>query len=675
MGFITNILIDFFRGISAFVGQVAKILIYLIDLVFLQGSKGTSSGSAIFWSPNTYYLKWQMFPGIYDKIIDFFKYVGISSAGLLFAISFFLMWRSDGNVKDSAFSAIRKAFTAVIVCAISVQILNFVDSTIYTVEQKFWDLESGTNANGESFWATTKDDSYMSSIQKSMSAEENNSDLDFSDGNGLESILLLMGFNAAGMALAPIGGAVIAVLAIVYLLIDAFFMVMICYYYVKLAIELIRRYVSWCILHITFPAICGTLASGYTSGIFWTYLKSYASEGICMFMTYFFMKGTSALLNNLGVGLISTFVIIAWINIGIELDKFMKDHGFSISAAGGNLAEGMVSSIARMSLVGNAISGSTGSALINAGSALGAVPLAQIGNALAHGDMSLSAAMGAMQHSATGQVIQNSGLFSDKGLSKAASGSEIAALTSLWGSGNKRDLDAFSEKFNTLSASDRGKVLDSVKDQLLNNGAGKLNDSANSFAKTFGADFANNMKLIGPDGRGNMIGEIEGQLGTKRFSIGPNASDTKSRYFESAEGKDNYLNWGATENTVPVGGNGIALSEILGQEGDFNISDLKSSELDWNSKIDVDDFNEFSKALESKLEYTVDSEGNEYDLGNAANWMYNINNEGKTVMQYNGNSTIEYSTDGKNAEYSCNGYKGKTLKNLFEDMEKGQPSN
>ncbi len=671
MGYISNIIVDYFTAIAKLIGNLAKLCIYIIDLVFVTGPAELKGSVA--WSPNISYLKTTMLGASYDNIMLFFRYVGFFAATILFAVNFFLMWRSDGNVKDTAVSAIRKFFTAIIVVTLSIQIMDFIDSTIMTVEQKFWNIEKASDGHS-GFWDTDKENAGVTLLGDIVGGLKNDTEeQELTTDNALPQVLMLV----SGVAELPqsaeifaISGAALVVVSIAYALFTAIMALLIAYYYFKLAIELIRRYLSWAVLHMTMPAVSGTLATGYTSEIFWTYIKSYASEGICLFMTYFFMKGASMLIGSLGTGLVSTFVIISWINIGIDLDRFMKDHGFSISAAGGNLAEGMLASVARMSMAGSMIGGGVGSALVGAGTALGNVPLTQLGTLMKTGDASVAGAVNAMSNGLMGQVMKNTSLGNTgKGVAPELTASELGAMTSLFHSGDAKSKGAFNDKFNQLSAADRNAVLGSIKDNLTNNGANGAFTGENSLAAKFGKDAAESMRFTGIDSRGNIVGEMDGKLGKTKFTVSPNAVGPNSTMFESADGKDNYITMGATGDRSDTSLDGIALDNIV--DGDsISTETLNSSEISWNSKINTDDFNKFLNAIDDDvLNPVVDEYGTtKENYRTASNWTYKVDDEGQECMIYNNDPDISYRTDGRTTTYSYGEYKNKSFSNFLKEI-------
>ena len=585
----SNIIYDWIQGIVSFFDYLFSCILYFIIKLF-----GTNN-----YIPNMDRLKTHILnETIYNNLIEYMKYVGTVAAIALFAINFFLLWQAGlKEAKDSVITAIERVFIAVIMIAISTQLLGVFHGRVLAIHNKYLEITTGnyTNSDGTSFYDWEDQTSILESLIDKLGNEE--TEQKTYDTNNKEEaskevrndILAAVGDVGTEVAVVTLAAPVIAVVGVLITIIHLIMMFLLVYYFIKLVIELIKRYLSFCLLNITFPAACGSLACGYTSNIFWMFVKSYVSEALCLTLTKIFIDIGVEMVGHLGFGIDRIFIICSWIQIGLNLEQWFKDHGFCISAAGGNVVDGMVTSAARMSMAAHGARNTAGSIATNAATAMGHnVPLAMVGEALKGNGFSEEAAIRGMQNSAVGGIEK---LVSSVGGGKGQASlgkSEQESMLSLFRDGSRGAREAFGSRLNSLNASDREELFKGIQGSLLNGNDGKLNMADSGFAKTFGEKAAKNLSLTGVDSKGNLTGTIQGALGNQNVTIGTNAINSSSQKFQAADGNDMYMTYG--DVTKPTIDNGLAFENFTDS---METEALSNSEFDNMSDLDADDLTAF----------------------------------------------------------------------------------
>ncbi len=163
------------------------------------------------------------------------------------------------------------------------------------------------------------------------------------------------------------------------------FLFIIVYNFIKLVVELFKRWLTACALYIAFPAVTGCLASASTDKIFWSYVRAFASQLVLVVLTRIWLTLFCLMMSMMGESLTYMFCLIAWLSIGIKLEMFMKSIGCDIAQTGGALLDTCVMTAGGMLMatrnLGNAKKG-VGGGLVNAGAKLGNASLVKTGNAM-----------------------------------------------------------------------------------------------------------------------------------------------------------------------------------------------------------------------------------------------------------------------------------------------------
>ncbi len=655
----SNIILDWIQGVISLFDSIVTFVLYLVINIF-----GTNN-----YIPNMDRFKDHILnETIYNNLIEYMKYVGTVAAIALFAINFFLLWQAGfKEAKDSVITAIERVVIAVIMIAISTQLLGVFHGRVLAIHNKYLEISNKdyTNSNGTAFYDWSNDNSILDSVVSLLGEEKEEKTYDSNDSakaseEATNDVLEVVGDVGTEIAVVTLAAPVIAAVGVLIGIIHLILSILLVYYFIKLIVELIKRYLSFCLLNITFPAACGSLASGYTSNIFWMFVKSYVAEALCLTLTKIFIDIGVQMVGHLGWGIDRIFIICSWIQIGLNLEQWFKDHGFCISSAGGNVLEGMVTSAARMSMAAHGAGKTAGSMATNVATAMGHnVPLAMVGEALKGNGFSEEAAIRGMQNSAVGGIEK---LVSSVGGGKGQASlgkSEQESMISLFKDGSRGAREAFGSRLNSLNASDRKKMFEGIQNSLINGADGKLNMADSGFAKTFGENAAKNLSLTGVDSKGNLTGTIQGALGSQNVTIGTNAINSSSQKFEAADGNDMYMTYGdVTKPTIDNGADFENFTDSMKTEA------LSNSEFDNMSDLDADDLTAF-RGLVNDLnqeeilsdspkdwKFVRDEQGNEAAVCNKDGHIYAYakSKDGETAFY------DEYESGGEKK-----GYSGKTL--------------
>lgn len=566
----TNFLLGIFDGVCSIFGKAVSVLLWLITKAF-----GTNQFIPSFDFFNSTFVLIKA-----DVMLDFFKKVGIFASLIIFALTFVGMiidGTTKGEVKQWVPQTFSRFILASVLIAISPQIVDFVSDTTLIVynamDEKFGDKELLSSALLDS-------SSYLAgSLEDAESFGHGIEDLKEGDDAAATRIFesIIGAAIVDGITIAT-GGTFLGVLMLVGLILDLITLVLIALFYVKLLIELLRRYASWCVIAISFPAACSTIVSYKTEEIFQKYLASLFSESICLVATHFFIKTSTYLLSTMPLNLINGLFIIGWVSIGISLDQFLKDHGFTLSSAGAGLGSAMLSGARDLAILGKSAQGGAGGTLANIAGLtnntdLGRIASGILGHGMTHG-AGLQTMAGSMGH----QLLQN--LDSDKGIGKAiktatAGGIDIGragispltesvarSMDQILKQGGSRNLSTLSDWYNGLSRAEQKDWLNNtVKPRLLAEG------NPNGMMNKLGISDASQLELHGIDGKGRAMGHLENALGGCEVAIGTNQSNLSDVLVGDLNDDDHYVSFGGFE-PAELGTSGVSVADITGIEND-----------------------------------------------------------------------------------------------------------
>lgn len=343
-------------------------------------------------------------------------------------------------------------------------------------------------------------------------------------------------------------------------IISIFLFAAIAYNYIKLCIEFINRFVKAFVMFIFSPAVCATYSSASTENIFFTYIKTFATQILLLIITKFYLQLGLKILNVMECNLINAFIMIAFLNLGQKLDQFLKELGFSASSTGGSLLDSMMQSLHNLDSLarfGGAIVGGAGAAMITAGALSNNMALGKAGSLL-RGNGIKDADVMSQMNSTMGNSINK---MMHGGNEKVGHG-QYAAMDNLFRhSGDRNNRDQFLTKLNSMNAADTGDYLNHLMSDVL--GKGNIKNALGMPANSE-LSFDN----LGIDGQGNLHGTVNTPLG----SLGEMVLSTDAMKGEDASFIDNGGNEmhmafnGASFDGHEITGSGIAMSELMDQD-------------------------------------------------------------------------------------------------------------
>lgn len=416
---ITGLLFDLFRGLLKLIQMVLGLLFSAIDSVFkvdqfgislntfenILGGKVTSSTDSI--------LSYPAGSARFNGLLSIMRNIGFFSGLIIFAFSFFLLLvKGLHDTKDTLPSLVARMMIVAILAGAS----PYIAAGFSDIGSKFYD-NVDTALNNQIFksdyadtlmkdnkdYQEAKTDENLSfigrihqDIKDYKDSDEKSSDDDtsaeVSDDKKKSAVKDMIGTIDAGtladdtlatfLTFVPGTGAVLIIISIVVLVVRVIFILIVLYNYLKLVIELLRRYMAYAVTYLMFPAVVGTLASGATSQIFWTWLRSLVSSMIALIITHVWLTLTRLIYSVMPMDLLGTFVIVAFISIGLNIEQFMRDRGFTMSAAGGRLLDSMMSSAFMVTRLARTARDGLGSITGGVSALTGNVPLMRAANVM-----------------------------------------------------------------------------------------------------------------------------------------------------------------------------------------------------------------------------------------------------------------------------------------------------
>lgn len=416
------------------------------------------------------------------------------------------------------------------------------------------------------------------------------------------------------------GGLLIGFLAAI---VEVYFLGSILYNYMKLIIELARRYAKWCFMYITYPLACSTYVSTATENIFLNYLGGFTNEGIAIILSVFIIRMTNWFMQVSSGNFLAIFFIIGWINIGVSIEQFMREHGFVIGSSGGSLLDNMLQAAHNMSHLGSKTRNMAAKGLIGAAAISNNVPLAKVGTALGGMGIGDAAAMAAMRSSLGGAI----GRAMNDGNEHLGVGQQEAMDRMFRRSGDFAEKGAFLSSYNMLGAEDQAAYAnhllnDVIGSDNIRNAMGLSNDAALTFSD------------VTMDQKGNLVGTATTDMGSSNFVLGTDAS-ANSIGLTGTNGDAMHMAFSGNNMADMEGG--IGLNDIISEDA------LSSGNLQGNPISTIGGFSA------SDINSVMDSYGDN-DLSH-----YTFSNEG-------GLPHIDYGNDGSDFNGIMKAQDGSTFK-------------
>lgn len=302
------------------------------------------------------------------------------------------------------------------------------------------------------------------------------------------------------------------------------------YNFLKLAVEMINRYMVMVILYLGFSSACGFFASSATEAIFMSYVKMFFTEIFVLLFTKVWVSISLFMMCNVESSFLNAMAILAFINFGVRIEQKLKDMGLTVSTTGGALLDNFVMTAA---LGIGAITRGTnlgGSGLLNVAAATNNTKLGSLGSALTGKGIAPTNVLGAMQSSMMGQ------LNASKGKNVPLTASMMKTLDTALRDSSMQGKGVLGSQFKALSAADQKKYLDHLaNDGYLSNLQNALKEGSNA-------------SLSGID-NGILKGTLDTNIGTRNFAIGDTAASDESIAFVDGNGQQKYVNF-TGESTI-----------------------------------------------------------------------------------------------------------------------------
>lgn len=462
-----------------------------------------------------------------NNIFACFQYVAFVILVILFAWNVAAMvvnkTYKDKDVKDN----LRTLFIRSVVCIMLISASQFIcrDVLAPTVDGFYKYVLVplvGQGTEGDSGVLTVSESetsSMMDSLEKTNNDNYTSHSIEMTedgswvanDSIGAEATQAVQNAQNAQQNAESIGGAIIGFVACI---VEAYFIFSILYNYLKLIIELARRYAKWCFMYITFPLPCATYISTATENIFLNYLGGFVNEAIAIVISVFVIRMTNWFMQVCSGNFLAVFFILGWINIGIAIEQFMREHGFVIGSSGGSLLDNMLQASHNMSHLGRGAVQKTGRGIIGAAAISNNVPLAKVGTAMAGLGIGDAVAMSAMRSSIGGAI--NRGM---NGGNEHMGAGQMAAMDRMFRrSGDLAEKGAFLSSYNMLGAEDQARYANHLLNDVV--GADNIRE-----AMGLSNDASLQFSDVTMDQKGNIVGTAETDMGSSSFILGTDATD------------------------------------------------------------------------------------------------------------------------------------------------------
>lgn len=282
---------------------------------------------------------------------------------------------------------------------------------------------------------------------------------------------------------------------------------------VKLAIEMIKRYVMTQILQMVSPMFGGFVASASSMNVFMSYVKMFATEIFIYLLTKLWFALSIMLLSSgsATTSLAAIIMIYAFLFIGVKMENIAKDFGLTTSCQGATLLDNMIMNGAILGASLGGIKNGVGKGLFSLGAMKGNAKLAAIGGALSGKPMDYSPAglQKAMQGSIPGALRKASTANSLK--SNLTNSMKAGAFDALRHGGfeGKNALSSIAGNLNNAGKQD---LFGAMADEFF-----RMPGSGNSLAQEYG----DKLNISGMD-NGMVTGKLSDANGNDiaSFSIG-----------------------------------------------------------------------------------------------------------------------------------------------------------
>ena len=282
---------------------------------------------------------------------------------------------------------------------------------------------------------------------------------------------------------------------------------------IKLAVELIKRFVMTQVLQMVSPMFGGFFASSSSMNVFLSYVKMFTTEiGIYLVTKLWFAMSIMLLSSKeASSSLASIIMIYAFVIIGVQMERMARDLGLTTSSQGAALLDNMIMNGTMMGMALGGMKTKLGNGIFGLGALSGNSKVAAIGGMLSGRRMDYSPAglQKAIQGSMQGQFRKNA--TANSAASNLTNSMKKGAFDALK-TGGFEGKNALNSLMGDLNNSGRKELLGSLANEFY-----KL-PNGQSLAQGYGM---NRLNLTGFD-NGIAIGNLKNASGQDlaSFSIG-----------------------------------------------------------------------------------------------------------------------------------------------------------
>lgn len=325
----------------------------------------------------------------YDHLVILFKGCGIIIAVLCVIASFSLIMMSGVmEVKDSFCQLILRALIAFILIFTITPLCNYAlkgGQELYELMDKTMTVDGEGGLNMDITYTGVQTTALFQSLLKF----DGDDDLSWFDSDYIDAIqdgdddISIFG-QTIFVAEGALEEASFNLLA---MLINFIFSLVIVWNCIKLAVELIKRFVFIQLLKLTGPLFSGFFASSTSMNVFTTYIKMFFTAIGIFLLTRLWIAESIAMMCTSGASrsLTGIICIYAFLVYGVKLEGVAKDFGLSASSQGAALLDSAAMQAGIIGMVlGKGIK-SIGSGMLNVGALSGNAKMAAVGNMMAGG--------------------------------------------------------------------------------------------------------------------------------------------------------------------------------------------------------------------------------------------------------------------------------------------------
>lgn len=385
-------------------------------------------------------------------------------------------------------------------------------------------------------------------------------------------------YNAEAEAYAGLGQIVLELLSSIIQI--ALFLI-VSYNLIKLCVELVRRYVTYGFLYMLMPMMSGFTVTTEGSQVFVTYLKMFSTQLAMVIGTKAWIGMCLFLMGNVETTITGCFVLISALSIGVQMEKYLRDMGLTVTGQGMALLDSVAMTGMIMGRAITGIASGVGAGAITLGSGMGKVGAVKFGAVMT----------GKPVDPESIAKLMNSNIAHGARIGKEMTASEMALAKQLTGRGftNNRDLSNFLSDFKNPQ-----QAMQDILNATCGNLSKALGAKDGMFITSDGSyqggprgGFGAQLMMKSKDGNGD-VALRNGIISDARFS-------EQATAFTDNTGKTKYFN-PTDEALCDFGGEPVPLA-VAGEKRTMNPLSGKYDPMSGESKLATSvDFDQLVKA-------------------------------------------------------------------------------